>query len=584
MMFLAYNAIGYVLLQKNGAKKGSLLFYPFLIVFCYSTYLSYTFTKVSGMLAAAGYALLFYSIRAKAKERFFTVAGGVLLTIYGSFVRFMPFFMISAFAAGPWLYGAFTAWKDLEERRSFLRRSIPFFAMGALVMGGQLFSTNVYKSIPEWKHYLEYNEIRSELLDYDLPDYETYEEEYREIGISLNDYYCLENWDFGDPKTFSQETLEKILELRENEGFSWGRIRTCLEGIGLWSIGYLGIFIWLLAVWRLFFDKKYFYVVWTIFVCLAEIAYLHYIGRVLDRVTFVVYWGAAVQLLCICQNEGQARGKKRFRPDFAGRKALFTYIGAAALIIGSFLLSPIHLKDLTKRAGYYNRDETLEKLQGLKESGNLYVWDVRDYRVMFGSYNILNAMNRGVSENSVCLGGWMMESPFRNRILERYNVTNSFEALLTDPDVFLGGDMYIGNKIQYLREHFNETANFSVYQYEEEFVILAFAYNFEGIQPGDAGFVITSVEKDEEKGCMVFRGTTDTQEISHLYIQLENKGMGEVFTFQVKPIFAEDRTEFCLFIPQYNMTFSENMEARLVLEVDGAYYYGAQPYSFSWND
>lgn len=574
MMFLAYNAIGYVLLQKNGAKKGSVLFYSFLIVFCYGTYLSYTFTKVSGLLVAAGYALLFYSMETQGKERFFTVLSGILLALYGSLSRFLPFFMISAFAAGPWLYALFTVWKDSMRRKEFIKRSLPLFAMGLLVIGSQLFSTYIYKSIPEWNHYLEYNEIRSELLDYDLPDYETHEQEYAKLGISLNDYYCLNNWDFGDPVVFSQETLEKILDLKEGRGTSWERIGICLKGIGSWSIEYLGIFVWLLAVWRLFFEKKRFHVVWIMLVCLLEIVYLYYIGRVLDRVTFVIYLGAAIQLLCLCQ-----RGEQ----DKNGR-ARISRIGAIVLIGVSLLLSPFHWKDLTKKAGYYNKDQTLEKLQELKESGNLYVWDVRDYRVIFEAYNILNAMNRGISENSVCLGGWMMESPFRNQILERYEVTNSFEALLLDPDVFLGGDMYIGNKIQYLREHVNETANFSVYQYEEEFVILAFSYNFEEIRPGAAAFDITSIEKDEEKECMVFRGTTDTQDIDHLYIQIENKDMGECFTFQVKPIFIEDRTEFCLMVPQYNMVFAENMEARLVFETEEAYYYGAQPYSFSWGD
>ncbi len=573
MMFLAYNAIGYVLIQRSGAKKGSVLFYSLLIAFCHGTYLSYTFTKVSGQTVAAGYCMLFYSMERKGKERLITALAGIFLALYGSCSRFMPFFMISAFAAGGWFYALYGVWKEPKKRGGFIKRSIPLFAMGLLVMGSEFISNSVYRGIPEWNRYLEYNEIRSELLDYELPDYESHRQEYEELGLSLNDYYCLDNWDFADPEVFSQETMEEIVKLREKEHFSLQRIYLCVKGFLTWSISGLGILVWLLAAWHLLFEKKYFLVLWTLFVCAAEVVYLYYIGRVLDRVVFVVYLGAVLQLLYICEKESKTQIKQ-----------MYSYAGAVALLGVSVLISPIRFADLVKRAGYYNNETTLEKLYELRESDYLYIWDVRDYRVIFEGYNILNAMDRGISKNSVCLGGWMMESPFRNQILEQHGIVNSFEALLMDPDVFLGGDMYIGNKIQYLREHFNETANFSIYQYEEEFVILAFAYNFEDIRQGTADFDMTLIEKDAEKECMVFKGETNAQEADHLYIQLENKDVGTVFTFQANASASETGTKFCVQIPQYNMIFSGDLEARLILETDGIYYYGAQPYSFSWND
>ncbi len=560
MMFLAYIAIGYVMIRRHGAKKGSLYFYSFLLLFLQGSYLSFNFTKASGLTVAAGYCLLFYGMDQKRQEKIRTAAVGIFLVVYGSFSRFQPFLMVSAFAFGVWVFIGLAEWRDKKEWKTFIKRSLPFFAMGILVFGGQLFSDQVYKNDPNWREYLEYNELRSDLLDFGMPDYVTYEEEYRQIGFSENDYHCLKNWAYGDPEFFSKETLEKIVALKGEESFSAERLWECVRGVGEWSVRYLGLYIWLLLLVKLFFGKKRALIGWAVFVSLAEAFYLYLCGRPLDRVTWIVYLGAALFLLQLPDQEENRR------------RGYVQKLVPAALVLCALVLCPLHWKDLTKHMRYENDVETLEKMQVMRSEGKLYVWPVVDYRIFLNSYNALNAANLGISENSVCLGGWLIESPIYDRVLERCRIDNPFEALLMDEDVFLvGGDMYIPNIWEYLREHFHETANFSIYERERAFRIMAFSYNFENVIPGTTRFAFTQTAWDTEEECIVLEGTTDAGEMDHLYIQIENPVTGELYTFQTKPLPVENGTRFCCMVPQYNMDFNGELRAQLIVEKNGVY-------------
>lgn len=572
-MFVAYNAIGYVLIRRNGAWKGSVLFYTFLILFCHETYLTYTFTRVSALTVAAGYYALFYGLTSERRDRKMAALTGIFLVVYGSFVRFMPFLMISAFAAGSWVWKFIRVRKLADDRVRLIKRSIPFFIMGFLVFGGEAFSNHVYQSTPGWEEYLEYNKLRSEVMDYELPDYETYAEEYQSIGLSLNDYYCLKTWNFGDPEVFSGETLKQILMIKGQEKISAVDIRTAFQGVLEWSTAPIGIFVCLLVLYQVLFCKNRSLIVWTVLVCLGEIFYLNLIGRAPARVTFVVYLGAVLHLMSLSEFDDEQKN------------AFFECVGIVILFGGALLLAQMRLTDSTRKAGYYNNENVIQTIQQLRNTDKLYVWDVTDYDVIFHSYNILNAVNQGISENSVCLGGWMMESPLRNQILENYDVTNSFEALLTDPDVLLAGDKYIGNKWEYLREHYDESANFSIYQRYDKFDIIAFAYNLEDIRQGEAIFDVTSVDMiqdtREDRELLVLQGHTNTRDSKHLWIQLEDSETGEEYTFQVAPVESEKGIDFTLILPRYNMSFGGTITAKLIIEIPDGLFYAAHPYVFS---
>lgn len=571
MMYLAYNAIGYVLIKRLGPVKGSLFFYSFEAAFCYGTYLIYTFTRVSGFTIAAAYVLLFYSMVTEERDRWAAAFLGIFLAIYGSFSRFMPFFMISAFAAGGWLYLGVKSWKEPSARLSFLKKSIPFFIMALCVFGGQLFSDYMYQNNEGWKEYLEYNELRSALLDYGVPDYERNRKEYQEMGISENDYYSLCNWDFADPEKFSKETLENILALEETESVFREQTAEIWKNCLVWAVSYPAIYVWILLLYVWAVGRRRIIAVWIVLVGLGEIFYLQMIGRAPDRVTFIICLGMALGLLALAERESWER-----IPAWANRVGIAGVLGAAVIV------TPIRPSDLARRAVYYNRVDVLGWFQDLQNTDNLYLWDVREYRLLLDSYGVLMAMNPGISDNSVCLGGWLVESPIRNAILEAHGVSNSFQALLTDPDVFLAGSHNIQSKLQYLRENYEESANYSIYETGVS-TIYAFAYNFENVRQGNAAFLLLDAGRDGETDCLILEGWTDVQDADHYFVQLTNES-GVRYTFQARETEGSEGQNFLLQIPLSNMTLDQKISATLIIEKDGIYEYGEAACTFSWSN
>lgn len=109
------------------------------------------------------------------------------MSCIGSMYRFEQFIACVALMSG---LGICQMLKG-RKKDVFKRVRRPLF--GVLVMlllsfGLKGFDTFVYQSDPQWKQYTEYNELRTELLDYDFPEYEDYEEEYEQLGITEDAY------------------------------------------------------------------------------------------------------------------------------------------------------------------------------------------------------------------------------------------------------------------------------------------------------------------------------------------------------------------------------------------------------------
>ena len=76
-----------------------------------------------------------------------------------------------------------------------------------------------------WKGYDEYNKVRSELLDYGVPNYDIYKEKYDSIGFSRNDVELLKSWCFADFEKYNVRTLKDIASWKEGKKLSYETIK-----------------------------------------------------------------------------------------------------------------------------------------------------------------------------------------------------------------------------------------------------------------------------------------------------------------------------------------------------------------------
>ena len=63
---------------------------------------------------------------------------------------------------------------------------------------------------PQWQEYQKFNNLRSELLDYGFPDYESNKASYQDLGISREAYELYRTWNFNDPDKFTTEVMESL--------------------------------------------------------------------------------------------------------------------------------------------------------------------------------------------------------------------------------------------------------------------------------------------------------------------------------------------------------------------------------------
>ena len=571
-MFTSFVGIGYVFIKKGGAAYGSILYYSLLLLLCHGFYLTVNFTRVSGLVVAGGYLLFLYSITEetiKKWEKILIEVIGALLIIYGSMTRFMPFLMISAIVVGFFWDLFFKDWKKSKSMNLLGRKYGLIVIIVFFVMMIQGVSSYIYNSDSEWKAYTSYNDLRSQLLDYGVPKYDDFQNEYEAMGMTRNDVYSLSIWDFDDPDKFSEETLKKIVELRE--------VKKDSMTIAVWSIKSMvkdivkhpgSICLLELLVLCFLLSKKKLCVVWTLLVTAMEWATLYYLGRVLPRVTVVLFMGIVLYLAwALIADEEKS-------------KTWIPYVGAWALLFCAACNCQITKDDLVRKTTYQNRVDVLGWFLELQETDNLYVWDVNEYRVLLDSYGTLMSMHKGISSNHVCLGGWLIRSPINEKILKEHDVANCYRALLDDHDVYLAGSYNLESKLTYLRENYNATANYSIYQSGVR-DIYAFAYNFSDIKSGQYNFWLNDITLDQDKGHVILSGNTNAKQGQHIFLEMKSED-GVIRTFQSYEEFGGDSATWELRLPQVVFATAEQICIKLIVECEGVYQYSDSALTIAW--
>ena len=115
----------------------------------------------------------------------------------------------------------------LLKKELFSKRSIVLL-LSMLIITSAFFGVDYYKyNSEEWKEVKSYNQARHDVIDVPMADYDNYENEYKKIGVSRNDYSCLNinhgpNYVHADKTFFSTKKLKEIASiLPTNEKYNF---------------------------------------------------------------------------------------------------------------------------------------------------------------------------------------------------------------------------------------------------------------------------------------------------------------------------------------------------------------------------
>lgn len=467
LIFISLALVTTIFERKSDKEKHFELLIFIVLLFCgYELYIRFTFTKVAGITIISGFmALLDLILEEQKKIRKYIFP--CLLIVVGMTIRISMYLLIAEVFASSFLI-------FLVETKKFniykLKQTVMFVFFVLLFyicnIGLSKFHAYMISQHEAWENWYQVNSVRARLQDYDMADFETYKENYSEIGISYNDYCTWKNQSiYMDKDYFTPELLEDIADIRPIQGEkSIIEILTDTFHSSLsYYLGDTGIYLFFIVAIMLFLLEgkktlKYISIVFSF--CFLAYVYMNYRGRLQHHVDVcILIAGAFLLLYYSCRFKGQVLQKDIKRNILIFSMVLLFIISFYSEVSSSSYYGSQYGNIASKKEQQKKNKETLDVLSKDKKHFYLFaasdtnriydeVWEMFQ-KVELGYYSNLGISNRYY---------W----PNIEETLKNYEIDNVI-ADSVDSDVIrfaatIHNPGYINIVTTYIREHYNEKA------------------------------------------------------------------------------------------------------------------------------
>ena len=471
ILFAAFTVVTYVLISRLGEISGLCLFVILACGFGYEGYIHLQFTKTAGIAAAAAVFLLLHLLEQE-KYSWRGIAGGILLAVIAYMYREDQFWASCGLMAGAGLLFLF----DLRKyRNKKLRRlGICVLTFGVLllsVFGVDRWDSSKYRSA-EWKEYQEFNQLRSELLDYGFPDYDSNQEIYEELGISREAYKLYKSWNFNDTEKFDTEVMKKLVDLKQKRPLTIRTVTAFLRRFpsDLLRMPMFYFFAVFAVLWLLCGKKDVFSVISVLAECLLLVAvyfYLYYQGRyMVNRVDVGLWFSACLVMLWIFSS-----GEVRYM-----NTKVSVLLCMICVALGQFMMyKDWRLATSSIPEARVSQRAVLETIGTDKEHTYLAKSGMLSEIVCYGPFD---RMPENLLDNVYWFGGWECRTPGYTRAMEVHGIINPYRDVVNNENIYLVDDN-IDLTLKYIRQYYAENAeavfvktigNVDVYQITDDSV------------------------------------------------------------------------------------------------------------------
>lgn len=471
ILFAAFTVVTYVLISRLGEISGLCLFVILACGFGYEGYIHLQFTKTAGIAAAAAVFLLLYLLEQE-KYSWWGIAGGILLAVIAYMYREDQFWASCGLMAGAGLLFLF----DLRKyRNKKLRRlGICVLTFGVLllsVFGVDWWDSSKYRSA-EWKEYQEFNQLRSELLDYGFPDYDSNQEIYEELGISREAYELYKSWNFNDTEKFDTEVMKKLVDLKQKRPLTIRTVTAFLRRFpsDLLRMPMFYFFAVFAVLWLLCGKKDVFSIISVLAECLLLVAvyfYLYYQGRyMVNRVDVGLWFSACLVMLWIFSS-----GEVRYM-----NTKVSVLLCMICVVLGQFMMyKDWRLATSSIPEARVSQRAVLETIGTDKEHTYLAKSGMLSEIVCYGPFD---RMPENLLDNVYWFGGWECRTPGYTRAMEVHGIINPYRDVVNNENIYLVDDN-IDLTLKYIRQYYAENAeavfvktigNVDVYQITDDSV------------------------------------------------------------------------------------------------------------------
>lgn len=471
ILFVSFTVVTYVLISRLGEISGLCLFVILACGFGYEGYIHLQFTKTAGIAAAAAVFLLLHLLEQE-KYSWWGIAGGILLAVIAYMYREDQLWASCGLMAGAGLLFLF----DLRKyRNKKLRRlGICVLTFGVLllsVFGVDRWDSSKYRSA-EWKEYQEFNQLRSELLDYGFPDYDSNQEIYEELGISREAYELYKSWNFNDTEKFDTEVMKKLVDLKQKRPLTIRTVTAFLRRFpsDLLRMPMFYFFAVFAVLWLLCGKKDVFSVISVLAECLLLVAvyfYLYYQGRyMVNRVDVGLWFSVCLVMLWIFLS-----GEVRYM-----NTKVSVLLCMICVALGQFMMyKDWRLATSSIPEARVSQRAVLETIGTDKEHVYLAKSGMLSEIVCYGPFD---RMPENLLDNVYWFGGWECRTPGYTGAMEVHGIINPYRDVVNNENIYLVDDN-IDLTLKYIRQYYAENAqavfvktigNVDVYQITDDSV------------------------------------------------------------------------------------------------------------------
>lgn len=474
VLVAAFSAVTYVFMNRLKGYWGLYLSFILLWVFGYESYIHIQFTKTAGIAAASAVLLLFHVVTSE-KLCVWEAAAGILLGLTGFMYREDQFFASSALMAGIGIYFVLTL-KKRFPKKEWKRFGLCAGIFGLLLLS--VFAADGTDSLmyqdSQWQEYQKFNNLRSELLDYGFPDYESNKALYQDLGISREAYELYRTWNFNDPDKFTTEVMEKLSEQKPEKRLSGKVIHSfvkrfpgdVLQQKAFWIV------LLLFVLWLIFGKKGY--AAWIgiageLLMLGGLNFYLYFQGRYLvNRVDVGLWFSVCLTMAWILGDTVKEREKIKelsngkeaassvlvISPEkFSGRRGL-VLCTAALLISQSFWYDDWRITTREIPKARVSQRAVLETIGTDKEHVYLAKSGTVSEIVCYGPFD---PMPENLLDNLYWFSGWECRTPGIVKEMQEHGITNPYKDMIGNKKVYLIDDN-IQLTLDYIRQNYDQNA------------------------------------------------------------------------------------------------------------------------------
>lgn len=467
---IAFLAFGIMSIRRVGVLKGYLISAILLLCSFDSLVCRMNYSKTGAFLFTVGLVVFvsFLDMEHWQMLRYrLCRLGAFMLMLVGGLMRLQTALACIPFAMVMLVY------LYLKYKGDSCKRLLSLVVSGALIVAFWIFNQVVYTVNSEWREFKKYDAAIIELLDYHLPEYESYRDYYEELGISENDYTILREWKNGDKEFYTIEMLQKLVELsRETRQGTLnaehiGSVNYCLVAFAKEYL--IMLFLLPFAFVVLYSNtRSFWYVVSALALGYGEIWALLMKGRLNERSLYIPMMAAFLLVAYFALREDT--------PFRKGCESLLLLLGVAFLAYyGCGFYTLIHAGE-----GKGHNPETASALLQYTSSHQdaLYVMDIVDNsNLLMTAYGPLDDVSSIPHENIVTLGGWLMPTPLWGSMIEPFGYRyNLLRTLATKENVYLilPAQRDCLSVYDYIREHYDpdvqltlidQVGSYAIYQF-----------------------------------------------------------------------------------------------------------------------